>query len=162
MKSKKLLISLAVVAFVIVVIVVMIAVFAVKSVEVRYHDFSGGEIVATEGNGVVPDDILAMIKGKSTVFLSKTDLIDRINAKNGEWHAFAVVKNFPNSVEVHLVKRTIIAKMDTGVETVYIDSFGYRVAAPTQSEYNYIDLSSAFESTDMSRCKVGEPIVFEL
>lgn len=158
MKSKKLLISLAVVAFIIVLIVVMVAVFAVKSVEVRYHDFSGREIVAVEGEGVVPDDILAMIKGNSTVFLSKTKLIDKINETHGEWHAFAVVKNFPNNVEVHFVKRTIIAKISIDGKNVYVDSFGYVVDTP--SEDNCIDISSAFDLWDTAEQQVGKPLKF--
>ena len=160
MKSKKLLISLAVVAFVIVLIVVMIAVFSVKSVEVRYHDFSGREIVAVEGEGVVPDEILAMIKGNSTVFLSKTNLIDRINETHSEWHAFAVVKNFPSTVEVHFVRRTVIAKISIDGKDVYVDSFGYVVATPEQDAC--IDISSAFVSPVPSTktCEEGKPLEF--
>ncbi|MCH5151076.1 MAG: hypothetical protein J1F65_00220 [Clostridiales bacterium] len=160
MKSKKLLISLAVVAFVIVLIVVMIAVFSVKSVEVRYHDFSGREIVAVEGEGIVPDDILAMIKGNSTVFLSKTNLLNKINEAHGDWHAFAVVKNFPSMVEVHFVRRTVIAKMSIDGKDVYIDSFGYVVATPDQNDC--VDITSAFVSPvpNTRTCEAGKPLEF--
>ena len=163
MKSKKLLISLAVVAFVIVFIVVMIAVFAVDSVEVQYHDFNGDRVVVpSQGDGIVPDQILSLVKGKSTVFLSKANLIEEINKTYKEWHAFAVVKRFPNSVEVHFVKRTAIAKVNVGGKDKYIDSFGYVVAQPTDGT-TCIDISSAFDNNTISDAMTydeGERLTF--
>ena len=158
MKSKKLLISLAAVALVIVFIVVMIAVFAVKTVEPQYHDFAGNPIAApTDGTGIIPDDVLSLIKGKSTVFLSETDLISKINQTYGNWHAFAVVKKFPNIVVVHFAERTTIAKINIGGHEYFIDSFGYVV---NESADTCVDITSAFDSFDTQQCAENFPLIF--
>ena len=153
MKNKKLLVSLAIVAVVVVIVVVMASVFSVRRVEISYHMFNGNLTNAPSGEGGVPADVIEKIaKGKSTVFLSKTNFLTQVNAelrKNyPQWHAFAVVKNFPNVLEVHLVKRTAIAKLSlsTTAEPIYLDSFGCRVDEVPQ--YECIDITSAFNATD--------------
>ena len=159
-KGKKLLISLVVVPVAIVAfIVVLIAVFAVDDVTVRYHDFDGREIVATQGEGVAPKDILKLIKGKSTVLLSKTNLLEQLNKEHSDWHAFAVVKNFPNDIEVHFVKRTVIAKVNVNGLDVYVDSFGYVTELTSD---NCVDISSAFpEGVEAQSSQPGSPLTFK-
>lgn len=158
MKSKKLLVSIAIVAVVIVVIVVMAAAFSVEQVVTTYHAFDGS-LIAVPADGVAKDDIQSLAKGKSIVFLSKSKLIEQFNAEHPDWHAFAVVKNFPNIVEIHLVKRTAILKVDVSGGFVYVDSFGYVTNAP--SEGSVVDVSSAFTNRDATNVKVGEVFRFE-
>lgn len=149
MKSKKLLVSLAIIAVVVVIIVVMASVFSVRQVYIRYHAFNGELTSADAGEGVPASVLEKIAKGKSTVFLSKTNFLAQVNeelrANYKDWHAFAVVKSFPNILEVHLVKRTAIAKLTTTAEIIYIDSFGYQVSEP---DYDCIDITSAFNETD--------------
>lgn len=159
MKSKKLLVSIAIVAVLIVVIVVMAAVLSVEQVVATYHAFDGS-LMATPADGVAKDDIQSLAKGKSIVFLSKSKLINQFNEAYPEWHAFAVVKNFPNIVEIHLVRRTAVMKIEVSGAFVYVDSFGCVTKVP--SEGNVIDVSSAFESRDATNAKVGEVFEFQL
>ena len=151
MKNKKLLVSLAIVAAVVVFIVIMAAVFSVKGGYFVYHKFDGG--LTTVPDGGVPTEVIEKIaKGKSTIFVSKAKLLSQINEKlkadYPEWHAFAVVKNFPNVLEIHLVKRTAIAKLKLSetAEYIYIDSFGCQVNEVP--EYDCIDITQAFKATD--------------
>ena len=159
-KSKKLLVLIASIAAVIVLIVILAAVFAVNKVEVVYHDFDGSLIAAPDDDGIASDDIAQFAKGKSTIFLSKTKLLDQVNTTYLDWHAFAVVKNFPNIVEVHLVKRTAILKIDVNGKEVYLDCFGYVTNDPDGGRY--IDVSSAFKSTDVKTQQVGKMFEFVL
>ena len=151
MKNKKLLVSLAIVAAIVVFIVIMVAVFSVKDGYFVYHKFDGGLTQAPEG-GVPAEVIEKVAKGKSTIFVSKTKLLSQINetlkAEYPEWYAFAVVKNFPNVLEIHLVKRTAIAKLKLAetAEYIYIDSFGCQVNEIPQ--YDCIDITAAFKATD--------------
>lgn len=160
MKSKKLLILIASIAALVVVIVVLSAVFSVKNadnVQLVYHDFDGKEIIAPEG-GIATDDVLKFVKGKSTVFLSKTKLLNQINLEFTDWHAFAVVKNFPNKVYIHLVRCTAMLKIDVNGKEVYIDCFGYVMNPPESGRV--IDATSAFKSTDAQNMRVGEEFKF--
>lgn len=157
MKSKRLLISIAVVAVLIVVIVVMAAVFSVEQVVATYHAFDGS-LIAVPADGVSKDDLLSLAKEKSIVFLSKNKLMEQFNSKYPDWHAFAVVKNFPNIVEIHLVRRTAVLKIDVAGGFVYVDSFGYVANAPTDGVV--VDVSSAFTNREASNTKVGEPFAF--
>ena len=153
MKSKKLLVSLAIVTAVVVIIVVMASVFTVRHVEFSYHMFNGELTTAPEDGGVPTELIENIAKGKSTVFLSKTNLLAQVNselkANNLKWHAFAVVKSFPNILEIHLVKRTAIAKLSLGTtaEVIYLDSFGCKVDEVPE-DGKCIDITSAFNATD--------------
>lgn len=159
MKSKKLLISLAVVAVVVVIVVVLSAVFTVQDVEVVYHKFDGSEDAAPT-DGVARDEITAKYKGKSIVLLSKTDLLETVNGMYPQWHAFAVVKNFPNIVTVHFIKRTTVVKFSNSKgQTVYLDSFGYVTEAPTEG--SVIDITSAFNSKDEASNAADSPFRFE-
>ena len=146
MKSKKLLVSLAIVAVVVVIIVVMASVFSVRHVDFSYHNFEGRLTVAPDG-GIPVEAIERIARGKSTIFLSKTNFLNEVNAKlkaeYPEWHAFAVVKSFPNILEIHLVKRTAIAKFATSGEIVYLDSFGCKVNN-VSDDVQCLDITSAF------------------
>ena len=158
MKSKKLLILIASIAAVVVFIVIMAAVFAVSKVELVYHDFDGNRIAAPDEGGIAYEDVEKQARGKSTIFLSKTKLLNQINSTHPEWHAFAVVKNFPNIVEIHLVKRTAILKIDVSGKEVYIDNFGYVVSEPENGRV--IDATSAFNLTDAKTQEPGKKFEF--
>lgn len=159
MKSKKLLISLAVVAVVVVIIVLLAAVFTVQEVTVVYHKFDGSEDVAPI-DGVISDDIKAQYKNRSIVLLSKDNLLADINEQYPQWHAFAVVKNFPNLVEIHFVKRTAVVKFsNSNGQPVYLDSFGYVTETPTEG--TVIDITTAFNIKDEAQNVVGKPFKFE-
>ena len=145
-------------AAVVVVIVIMAAVFSVSSVELVYHDFDGTRIAAPDENGLAANDVAKFAKGKSTIFLSKTKLLNQVNVTYTDWHAFAVVKNFPNIVEIHLVKRAAILKIDVNGEEVYLDSFGYVVNPPTSGRF--IDATSAFNLTDAKTKELGKKFEF--
>lgn len=159
-KSKKLLVLIASIAAVVVVIVVLAAVFTVKTVEIVYHDFDGSLIAAPDEDAIAPDDVVAFAKGKSAIFLSKTKLMDQVNTSFTAWHAFAVVKNFPNIVEVHLVRSTAILKIDVNGKEVFVDCFGYVVSEPDGGRY--IDATSAFKGTDVKNQQLGRPLEFNL
>ena len=124
MKSKKLLVLIAILAAVVVVIVVFASVFSVKDVVVVYHNFDGSLAPTPEEGAISDDEMAELAMGKGIVFLSKNKLLSQANGSFKDWHAFAVVKNFPNVVEVHVVKRTAMLKIDIAGEEVYIDSFG--------------------------------------
>jgi len=140
MKSKKLLALIIVVAVLIVVIVVFVSIFAVRHAEVTIRSFDGGEITAVNGDPTA-DDVLEFCKGKSIVFLSKDNLTKELNKKFPEWHVVQIVKSFPNTVKVHVVKRVAVVKLDVD-GGVYLDSFGYVVDAPTDGSQP-LDITSA-------------------
>ncbi len=158
MKSKKLLISLTVVALVVVVIVVLAAVLTVQNIEPVYHGIDGNPI-RIPSDGWARDELEASYKGKSIVFLSKSNLMSEVNLKNHVWHAFAVVKHFPNVVEIHFVRRTAVAKFMSTSGYVYVDCFGYAMDKPEQD--NVMDITSAFEYTDLLQNEVGKPVLFQ-
>lgn len=147
MKHKKLLVSLVIIAVVVVIIVIMASVFSVRHIYFNYHKFDG-DLTMTGGSGVPVEIAEKIALGKSTIFLSKSILLKQVNSElrasseYNMWYAFAVVKSFPNVVDVHLVKVTAIAKIRLSTnEAIYIDSFGNQVPAP---DYDCIDITSAF------------------
>ncbi len=160
MKSKKLLISLLAVAMVVVVIVVLAAVLTVKNVYIVYHGFDGTEIGLPD-EGIAENEVSSAYKGKSIVFLSKTRVMEEMNEKYNEWHAFAIVKQFPNVVEIHVVGRVAVAKFSAGGNIVYVDSFGYPASAPADGDV--IDISSAFsgQSLDIKSNTPALPFQFQ-
>lgn len=157
-KSKKLLIALTVVAVVVVIIVVLATVLTIQNVVPVYHGFDGAQISGSD-DGVVPEDILNECKGKSIVFLSKTNLMSTVNEKFTEWHAFAVVKHFPNVVEIHFIRRTAVAKFISAGAYIYIDCFGYPTQKPEEDKV--IDISSAFNATDLRVNTPGQAVEFQ-
>jgi len=157
-KKKKLLIALAVVAVVVVVVVVMASVFSVQKIAFVYHNLEGQQVSGT--NGPTADEILKISKGKSIVFLSKNKLLNDINKQYTDWHAFAIVKNFPNILEIHLVERVAVAKVNvTKGVSVYVDSFGHIIAAP--EEGTCLDISSAFLVRNAKSLEIGSKLEFE-
>ena len=163
MKSKKLLVLIAIVAVVIVIVVVLSAVFSVKSadnVRLVYHSFDGNQMPAPDNGAIGADGVLKLVKGKSLVFLSKTKLLEQINTTYTDWHAYAVVKNFPNIVEIHVVRCTAMLKIYVNGKEVYIDCFGYVMNPPQNGRV--IDATSAFKGTDVKVARVGEKLDFSV
>ena len=160
MKNKKLLVSLAIVAAVVVIIVIMASAFSVRHVYPRYHKFNGEEdTIPSDG---VPAAVIEKIaKGKSTVFLSKANFLAQVNAElranpeYSKWYAFAVIKSFPNILNVHLVERKAIAKlMLSNGKVVYLDSFGCKVDEVPEDQC--IDITSAFLTRDEAENKTDD------
>ena len=143
MKSKKLLSLIIVVAVLIVIIVVFVSIFAVGKAKVVIRSFDGGELTAGNGDPT-PDNVLKYSKGKSIIFLSKDKLIAKLNKEFPGWHVLFVEKRFPNTLEVHVIKRTAVVWMDVD-GGVYLDIVGYVVDAPTDGSQP-LDISSAINS----------------
>lgn len=157
MKSKKLIILISIIAVVVAVIVIMASVFSVQKVATVYHKFDGGQTIAAD-DAPSSKDVLDFSKGRSIFFLSKDKLLTQLNQKFTKWHAFAVVKNFPNIIEVHFVERVAAVKVDVGGNMVYVDSFGYVVEEPSNKDC--IDISSVFERRDAESISLGSPLKF--
>lgn len=151
-RSKKLLTLIIVVAVLIVIVVVLSSVFAVRQALPVYHNFEGGQVGSVEG-APTSDDILKLAKGSSILFLSKDKLVQELNSANTEWHAIGVVKDFPNIVEVHFVRRIAVVKVDIGGGDVYLDSFGFVVDAPTDGS-KPLDITSALELPSVAKQNV--------
>lgn len=156
-KSKKLIILISVAVVIVAMIVILASVFAVRAVSPIYHNFDGSQTVPEDG-APTADDVLKFSKGKSIFFMSKDKLLADLNENFDEWHAFAVVKNFPNNINVHFVKREAVVKVDVGGNVVYVDSFGYVVSQP--SEDNCVDISSVLEYRDASVNEKGKKLQF--
>ncbi len=157
LKSRKLIILIAVLVAVIAVIVIFATVFSVRQVSPVFHSFDGSLTLPSD-DAPTSDAILKLSGGKSMFFMSKDWLLKELNAKFPQWHAFAVVKNFPNIIDVHFVKRQAAVKIDIGGNMVYIDSFGYVVEQP--AEGNCIDISSVFDVRDTTVNELGKPLQF--
>lgn len=157
LKSKKLIILISVLVAVIAVIVILAAVFSVRSVNPVIHDFKGVTIENPDDSPTI-DGILELTKGKSIVFLSKDKLLTELNEKYDQWHAFAVVKNFPNVLDVHFVRRQAVVKVDIGGNSVYVDSFGYVVDAPENG--SCVDITSVFDVRDVKQNEKGKQLQF--
>lgn len=159
MKSKKLLTLIIAVAVLAVIVVVFISVFSVRLVLPVYHNFEGGQMSTTEG-APTSDDVLQFARGKNILFLSKTKIIDQLNEAFPEWHAIGVVKNFPNILEVHFVKRIAVVSVKINGADVFLDSFGYVVDAPTDGETR-LNVTSAMESPiSVSQNVNGQKLLF--
>ena len=157
-KSKKLLALIIVVAVLVVIVVVFVSTFAVRNARVVIRSFDGGKITALDGDPT-PDDVLNYAKGKSIVFLSKDKLADDLNKKFPEWHVVFIEKFFPNTLEVHMVKRVAVVflNIDGGV---YLDNFGYVVDAPTDGSQP-LDITSAINSPATTKVnRKGEKFQF--
>lgn len=156
MKSKKLIISLAIVAVIVAVIVIMASVFAVKDVTLIPHNFSGAATTPTDGPS--PNDILKFAKGKSILFMSKDKLLNKLNAEYTDWHFFYIVNDFPNIINVHYIKRVAVVKLDVAGNEVYLDSYGYVTSKP--ADWECIDISSAFLHRDADVNESGSEFKF--
>lgn len=159
LKSKKLIILIAVLVAVVAVIVILATVFSVRQASPVIHNFDGS-LALPPDDAPTASDILKLSGGKSIFFMSKDKLLSELNAKFDGWHAFAVVKNFPNIIDVHFVKRQAALKLDIGGSTVYVDSFGYVVNQPADA--SCIDVTSAFNyQSAVVVNEVGKPLQFE-
>lgn len=156
MKSKRLLIFIAVVAIVLVVMIVLSAVFSVKEAWVVFHRFDGTTIsVPTEGAPTI-DDVLKQAEGKNIIFLSKSETLKNLQTDN--WHAISVVKSFPNKITVHYIERALAAKIVVNGQDVYIDSMGNVIDKLAEAEC--VDISSAFDLLDVASQETNQPLVF--
>ena len=155
MKSKRLLVFIAVVAVVLLFMIVISAAFSVKDAWVVFHRFDGTTISAPE-NAPTIADVLKQTEGKNIIFLNKTETLKRLQTDN--WHAVAMVKTFPNKVTVHYIERALAAKIVVSGQDIYIDSKGY-VMANTEGA-TCVDISSAFELLDVSSKEVNQPLQF--
>lgn len=156
MKSKRLLILIAVVAIVLVVMIVLSAVFSVKNAWVVFHRFDGTTIsVPSEGAPTI-DDVLKQTEGKNIIFLSKSETLKNLQTDN--WHAISVVKSFPNKITVHYIERALAAKIVVNGETIYIDSMGNVIAKPEND--TSVNISSAFAVFDVASQEINQPLKF--
>ncbi len=155
MKSKRLLILIAVVTILLVVMIVLSAIFSVKNAWVVFHRFDGTTIATPESAPTI-DDVLKQTKGKNIIFLSKSETLKNLQTDN--WHAISVVKTFPNKITVHFIERGVAAKITDGVDDIYIDSMGYVIAKPENA--TYVDISSAFTSADITSKETNQPLKF--
>ena len=156
MKSKRLLILIAVVAIVLVVMILLSALFSVQEAWVVFHRFNGTPTYAPEQGAPTIEDILKQAKGKNIIFLSKSELLKNLQTDN--WHAMFVEKKFPNRVEVHFFERTLAAKIVVGGKDIYIDSKGNVVTNPDGQAC--INISSAFALLDVVSQEVNQPLQF--
>ena len=159
MKSKKLLISLIVVALVVVAIVVLVSVFTLRDVIVVCHKFEGGKILPDD-DAPNAQEIAALFAGKGIVFLNKEDALKQLNELYPDYHFFQIVKIPPNAMEVHFLKRSVVAKLDVGGKDVYLDSYGYQVSAPADGTA-VLDISSAFITPIVQQESATGPFKFE-
>ncbi len=158
-KSKKLLTLIIAVAVLVVIVVVFISVFSVRLVLPVYHNFDGGQMSSTDG-APTSDDVLQFARGQNILFLSKSKLVEQLNTAFPEWHAIGIVKNFPNILEVHFVKRVAVLMVKIDGADVYLDSFGYVVDAPSDGEAR-INVTSAMEAPILSSQNAnGQKLLF--
>lgn len=156
MKSKRLLILIAVVAIVLVVMIVLSAIFSVKNAWVVFHRFDGTTIASPVGAPTI-DDVLKQTKGKNIIFLSKSETLKNLQTDN--WHAISVVKTFPNKVTVHFIERALAAKIMVGGEDIYIDSMGNVIDKPENP--SCVDITSAFGGAlDVASRQINQPLTF--
>ena len=155
MKSKRLVIFLAVVAVVLVIMIALSAVFAVKDAWVVFHRFDGTTISAPQ-NAPTIQDVLDVTSGKNVIFLSKSETLRLL--QTDDWHAVSVVKTFPNKVTVHFIERALAAKIVVSGQDIFIDSKGNVMTK--QVGATCIDISSAFDLLDVASQEVNQPLRF--
>lgn len=156
LKSKKLIILIAVLVAVIAVIVILATVFSVRNVTPVFHNFDGSMTLPAD-DAPTAEDVLKLCGGRSMFFMSKDKLLEELNAQFPAWHAFEVVKNFPDIIDVHFVKREVAAKIDIGGNMAYIDTYGYVMDGSVDIG---LDISSAFERRDATVNSVGRKLQF--
>ena len=155
MKSKRVLIFIAVVAVILVIMIALSAAFAVKDAWVVFHRFDGTTISVPQ-NAPTIQDVLDVTEGKNIIFLSKSQTLKQL--QTDDWHAVSVVKSFPNKITIHYIERALAAKIVVGGQDIYIDSKGNVMANPDHA--TCIDISSAFDLLDVSVQEVNQPLQF--
>lgn len=159
-KNKKLIIIIAVLVVVIAIAVVLSAVFSVQKVFFVVHDIDGS-LISDYSDAPTANFALDKFGGKNIMFLSKQTVCNYVNENYSEWHAFCVVKNFPNAMEVHIVRRVAVAKINLGSSFVYVDCFGYVADEPVDD--TCVDITSAFETPLMlQNNSVGSKLEFKI
>ena len=155
MKSKRLLVFIAVVAVVLVIMIALSAVFSIKSAWVVFHRFDGTSITVPQ-NAPTIEDVLNQAGGKNIIFLSKSETLKSLQTDN--WHAVSLVKTFPNKITVHFIERALAVKIVVGGQDIYIDSMGN--VMPKQDNATCINVSSAFDLLDVASQEVNQPLKF--
>ena len=153
MKTKKLLTFIIVTVLVVVLAIILGAVFTVNSGDLVFHS-EDGSVIATPPSAPASNQVLEEFFGKNIMFLSKQEVLDSINRTFTDYHAVAVVKNFPNTITVHLVDRVAVYK----VGDLYVDSFGYIMQEP---QNQVIDITNQFTNVgDVVSRTVGTKLQF--
>lgn len=158
MRTRRIIILIVVVAVIALIAVLFATVFSVRNVYVACYDQEGNAITVSVDMDIA-SAVLAEYQGSSIMTLSKDDVLDWINDNYSQLHALAVVKEFPNTLVVHLVEREAVYSIEVGATTVQIDSFGY-VVETTEIDYTLLDISSAFD-VPTSVCEVGKMLQFD-
>lgn len=160
-KNKKLIIIIAVLAVFVAVAVILAAVFSTQEVYFVAHDIDGSLII--DGDAPTADVALEQFGGKSILFLSKESVCNYVNESYPQWHAFCVVKNFPNAMEIHVVRRVAIAKINIGPSYAYVDCFGCVAQAPEPEVDKCVNITSAFENPSLCKSNtVGNKLEFSI
>ena len=158
MKSKRLLVFIAIVAVILVIMIVLSALFAVKDAWVVFHRFDGTEIPVPK-NAPTIEDVLNQTKGKNIIFLSKSETLKQLHTDN--WLAVALVKERQlNRVTVHFVERNLAVKIVVSGQDIYIDSNGYVMNKAIVDGDSCINISSAFDLLDVASQEVNQPLKF--
>lgn len=155
MKSKRLLVFIAIVAVILVIMIVLSAVFSIKSAWVVFHRFDGTEISVPQ-NAPTIKDVLDKTEGKNIIFLSKSETLKSL--QTDDWHAVQVVKTFPNKITVHFIERALAVKIVVSGQDIYIDSKGN--VMPKQDGVTCINVSSAFDLLDVASQELNQPLKF--
>lgn len=151
MRNKKIITLISIVAVVVVLVVVLVTVFSVAHVTVAFYDYEG-KAIAIPDDTAAPNnqDILDKFGGKGIVLLSKQDIVEYVNNNYPQYHALDVVKEFPNSITVHVVRREEVYVIASGSTNIYIDSFGYVLQDRINDTRPLFDISDVFISNIVS------------
>lgn len=158
MRSRHIITIIVVVAVIALLAILFATVFSVRSVYVACYD--------QEGNAITVDasmDIAAAVvdkySGQNIMTLSKANVTDWVNENYQNLHALAVVKEFPNTLVVHLVQRQAVYSIAVGADVVHVDSFGY-VIETSEVDYELFDITSAFD-VPVAVCQEGMLLQFD-
>lgn len=160
MRNKKLLIILAICAVVIVLLVLFLTVFNIRTVNFVYYG-NDGTPIATPSDAPTGEQVSQLYRGKNIFTLSNATILNEFNNLYTDFHALGVVRTFPSSITLHIVRRVAALSITYGSQTIYLDAFGYVMAE--QPEYETVDITSAFVSTlANANYTVGQKLQFNL
>lgn len=158
MRTKHIITLIIVIAVVALVAILLAMVFSVSHVYVYCYDQEGNNIVISDQYDI-ESSILEQYQGSSIMSLSKDDVCSWVNSNFTSMHALAVVKEFPNTIVVHLVERQAVYTITSGANTYQLDSFGY-VVESSEVEYTLLDITDAFD-TPPTTTEVGSMLAFD-
>lgn len=159
MKNKKLLITLAIVVAVAVVLILLFTLFNISTVNFVYYS-SDNKAIATPADAPTTQELLSVYRGKSILLTSSNTLANLFNTNFTDFHAFEIIRSFPNSITIHIVRRTAAISITYGSQTVYLDVYGYVV--PNAPEYETLDVTEAFiTSLSSATFEAGKKLQFE-